>query len=117
MMKKLREFMAFDLDAFLKQKDIRVLASEPWLDYNQGSEGNPLGTKYKCIILSDDTEYKNPEDAGVNAGEALTIKVKGKAKTFKKLSRFKIIGAEATVYGEFSNMLSIKADDINFVEK
>ncbi|MDU5085955.1 MAG: hypothetical protein E6235_02780 [Anaerococcus vaginalis] len=116
-MKKLIEFMAFDLDAFLKEKDIRVLASEPWIDYSQGSDGKTIGTKYKCIIFSDNTKYKNPKDAGVNAVESLTIKVSAENKHFKKLSKVKIIEAEAKVYGDYSNMLSVKAKDIEFIEK
>lgn len=116
-MKKLREFLVFNLDSFFEGKDIRVLASEPWKDYGSESGLDIVGTKYKAIILADNTSYKNDKDNGNNTGEPLSIKVAGPAKPFKKLSKFKLIGAEATVYGEYSNLLSIKSKDIEFFEK
>lgn len=115
-MKKLREFMEFDIERFLKDKDVRVLACEPWKDYKD-NKGEIVGTKYKAIILTDSTQYKETEEKDINAGEALTIKVNKEAKNFKKFSKIELIGAEATVYGDYSNLLSIKAKDINFIEK
>ncbi len=115
-MKKLREFMEFKIDKFLEGKDIRVLACEPWKEYKD-NKGEIVGTKYKVIILSDLTKYKDTEEKDINAGEALTIKVYKEPKSFKKFSKVELIGAEATVYGDYSNLLSIKAKDINFIEK
>lgn len=115
-MKKLREFLKFDIERFLDGKDIRVLASEPWKEYKD-SKGEIVGTKYKAIILTDNTNYKETEEKDINAGEALTIKVNKEPKNFKKFSKVELIGAEATVYGDYSNLLSIKAKDINFIEK
>lgn len=116
-MKKLREFMEFKIDKFLEGKDLRVLATEPWKEYGNDKTGEIIGTKYKTIILNDNTKYNSGEDKGINSGESLTIKVKGEPKPFKKLSRVELINAQASVYGEFSNLLSVKAEDINFYEK
>ena len=82
-MKKLREFLNFDIQRFLEGKDIRVLACEPWKEYTD-NKGEIVGTKYKAIILTDSTKYKDTEEKDINAGEALTIKVSSGPKNFKK---------------------------------
>jgi len=116
-MKKLRQFNKFDCEAFFKDKDVRVLAHEDWNEYESGEVSKKLGTKYKCVIASDNTKYNDDNEIDVNAGEQVDIKVPSEAKDYKKFNRVQMINAVASVYGTFQNELSVIAEDVKFQEK
>lgn len=117
-MKKLREFNKFDTDAFFKDKDVRIISSEDWSEYEDGKISKQLGTKYKCIIASDNTEYKGDNIApDLNAGYQVDVKVPKKAKEFKKFSKITFVNSTASVYGTFMHELSVKAEDVTIIEK
>ncbi|MDT2745979.1 MULTISPECIES: hypothetical protein [Enterococcaceae] len=114
-MKGLREYQRFDANGYFEQKELRVMASEAWNEYSDGQVGKNLGTKYKCVIATDNTAYKNPETD--NTGEQVVVKVEKNAKDFKKFARVTLVNPSATIYGQFQNELSVKADDVEFLEK
>lgn len=117
-MKKLRSFLRFEIESFLKDKELRIVGAEPWQTYNDGVAGEVIGTKYKLVIATDNTVY-NPtdptRDARINEGEPLTVKINQPQKSYKKFAIVRLIDAEATVYGEFQNELSVTAKDIEFI--
>lgn len=113
-MKKLREFNKFDCEAFFKDKDVRVMAHEPWNDYEDGKITKELGTKYKCVIATDKTKYKGDDvKPDLNAGEQIDVKVPLPPQQFKKFSKITFINPTASVYGTFMSELSVKADDVD----
>lgn len=117
-MKKLREFQKFDAEAFFKEKDVRVLASEVWMEYGDGKNRNELGTKYKCVIATDNTKYSGENvQPDLNAGERIVVKVPQKAKQFGKFNRIVFVNPTGSVYGDFMSELSVKADDVEIITK
>ncbi len=121
-MKKLNLFNKFDYEAFAKGKVIYAIASEEKYEYVDGKVSDKFAhTVYKCAIVRDNTEYINPHTKEKftdvsNEGEALNIKVNGRAKSFKPMSQFKLVNPRATIWGEFQNNLSVTADDIEFIQ-
>ncbi|WP_130807934.1 hypothetical protein [Senegalia massiliensis] len=117
-MKKLRQFNKFDSVEFFKDKDVRVMAHEPWNEYDDGQITKQLGTKYKCVIATDNTKYDGTNVApDLNAGEQIDVKVPHPPKDYKKFSKIKFIDASASVYGTFMSELSVKADDVDIQSK
>lgn len=114
-MKGLREHLEFETKKFFDKKELRVIASEAWAEYVEGQVGKTLGTKYKCVIATDNTAYRNP--ATDNTGEQVDVKVEKPAKEFKKFARVSLINPTATVYGEYQNQLAVKAEDIEVLDK
>lgn len=111
-MKNLNKLMRFDSQTFFSNKDIRVVGDEPWIEYGaDGSTKAEKGTKYKCIIANDMTRYSD-DTVGGNDGEALVIKVEGRAKQYSKFAAIKVIEPECKVYGDYRNQLSVVAKDI-----
>lgn len=112
-MKKLREFNKFDCEAFFKDKDVRVMAQEPWNEYEDGKITKQLGTKYKCVIATDNTVYRGKDvEPDLNAGEQIDVKVPLPPKEFKKFNKITFVNPTASVYGTFMSELSVKADDV-----
>lgn len=106
-------FNKFDVDSFLKDKKIMIMNAKEYLNY----ETKVLeGYTYVCIIDTDNTEYAN-KARNLNEGEQFNVKVKGTKRPFKKYQFVKLVNPKATIYGEFRNFLSVKADDIKFMER
>ncbi|EXJ23868.1 hypothetical protein ADIAL_0660 [Alkalibacterium sp. AK22] len=115
-MKKLRQFNKFDAEGFFQEKDVRVMAHEPWNDYEDGQIAKQLGTKYKCVIATDNTTYDGDDvPADLNAGEQIDVKIAKQPKDYKKFSKIKFIQPTASVYGTFQSELSVKAEDIEII--
>lgn len=113
-MKFLNKLMKFNDAVFFSDKEIRVVGDEPWYEYSTvGSTKKVKGTKYKCIITLDKTKYSD-DTVGGNDGEALVIKVEGRAKPYKKFAIINVIEPESKVYGEYRNQLSVVAKDVEF---
>ncbi|TCT15283.1 hypothetical protein EDD68_1371 [Melghiribacillus thermohalophilus] len=117
-MKKLREFNRFDCEAFFKDKDVRVMSHEDWLEYDaDGKNPKVVGTKYKTVIATDRTEYKGADVApDLNAGEQVIVKVPKPPKEYKKFSKITFVNPTASVYGTFMSELSVKANDVDIVQ-
>lgn len=113
-MKKLRQFLKFDTEEFFKGKDVRVMADEPWYEYDDGRITKTLGTKYKCIIATDNTIYEGEDVApDLNGGEQIVVKVPKDRKDYKKFSKIHFVNPSASVYGQFQSELSVQAEDVN----
>ncbi|MFU2203911.1 hypothetical protein ACMZ62_09280 [Streptococcus pluranimalium] len=112
-LKKLRQFQVFDTEGFLKDKDIRIIADEPWVEYDgDGKIKGQLGVKAKCVIAVDNTDYGDNVDPDLNGGEQLVIKVTKPLPNYKKFASIVINNPAATVYGDYGNQLSITAESI-----
>lgn len=104
-MKKLRQYQEFNIDAFLDEKKVIIGSLKP---AGENDVKNGYGFILKAMIISD------PKNDEVNQGESLTIKLKkapqlkvGETLTFGDIH---LKNAHATVYGDYSNQLSIKAE-------
>lgn len=112
-MKNLSQFSMFDLPGFLTGKTLTVTAVGPWVDFDSKAH---MGTKVGVVITEDKTTYPPAKDGGVvtNLFERLTIKV-GKDVSVPIGATVEVINGRGTVYGEYRNQLSIKADDVKVV--
>lgn len=110
--KKLGEF--FDYDRFMRGKTVEVDGIEPWKDFNTKEI---LGTKVKGIITRDDTVYRSakPDEQVSNKYKHLVYKVPQKDFRVPLGSIIKPVNPVVTVYGQYHNQLSIKADDIQVI--
>lgn len=111
-MKKLSRFTFFDFEAFIKDKTLRTNAQQVWKDFNLGIE---LGTKIECVIIEDNTDYGESEEVN-NRFEKFWVKVPKKI-TVPMNVEVRLKNVEATIYGEYKNMLSCTASDIEIVGK
>lgn len=103
-------FVRFDIIAFLLGKILTVTSLKTWKDYDSGKE---LGTAVTVAITQDETEYR-PGEQGANMFEKFTIKVPVPITnvTVKIGDVVTPVNPVATVYGQYRNQLSVKADDI-----
>lgn len=114
-MKKLNLFRKFNFEAFEKGKKFVAIGKSAWTD--RDNKDNVLGVKYDVVIAVDKTDY------GAKDGEVINnLYEKFTVKTTKNIdipmnSEIKIVGAVASVYGEYSDKLSVVADDIQVVQK
>ena len=68
-MKKLRQFLQFDLRRFLEGKTLVAIAATPW----KGEKGEILGGRVETAIIKDSTDYGVP---GVtNIYEKIIVKI------------------------------------------
>lgn len=113
-LKGLHNFNRFEIDRFLKDKRLNVTGCSLWKDYDSGQI---LGTKVEVVIVEDNTPYKPKKDGTPvsNLYEKLTFKVDKKVDV--RIGEEVVpVNAVATVYGDYQNMLSIKASDIKVVQ-
>lgn len=112
-MKYLNQFNTFDLDKFLDGKKLVVLGCAPLKD---NDTGNVIGTRVSTVILADNTAYKRKEgETGSNRFEKLVIKV-NKLLTIPENSVVTPVNGVGSIYGEYRNQLSIKAEDIRVIQ-
>ena len=112
-LKKLGLFVRFDIDAFLNGKTLVVTGRRDWTDYDTKAH---LGVAYEVAIVNDATPYNTPNGEEVsNRFEKLTIKVKADNLPVKVNDVVKPVNAVATVYGQYRNQLSIKAESLEVV--
>lgn len=113
-LKKLNRFTYFDLDQFLTGKRLLVVGVSEWKDYDTQ---NVLGTKVEVVIAVDKTDYGAVEGEVIsNLYEKLIIKVAQVGLRFPLNTEVRLINAEAIVYGEYRNQLSITAENIEVVK-
>lgn len=110
-MKKLSQFTIFDIEAFLKEKRLMVIAQQEWKDYNTK---DLCGTKTELVIIQDNTDYG--EKGVTNLYEKIIVKVP-KVITLPMNAEVRLKNPEATVYGDYRNQLSIIAQDIEVISK
>lgn len=112
-LKKLSQFLRFDFEAFAKGKVFQVTGCSKWVDYDTKAY---MGTKVDVGIIKDVTQYQLKDGEIVsNRFEKLTFKVP-KDINVPVDAYVMPVNAVATVYGEYRNQLSIKADDIRILQ-
>lgn len=113
-MRKLRQFLKFDFDGFSKDKLFLVIGCRDW---NDDESGTHLGKKIDTVIIKDETQYEDKEGNFItNCYEKVTFKV-GKDVYVPEKSCVVPINAEASVWGKYSENLSVKCDDIRVLQK
>lgn len=108
-MKKLRQFLKFDHESFLKDKKFIVKETKPYFEYVNGEKTDKeLGTSVVCLVSEDNTKYADDEVA-VNLFETINFKVPGKQVDLAQQTAVKPVDIiKASVYGQFQNNLSIE---------
>lgn len=114
-MKGLKQFLQFDLDGFLADKEITFLDAKPYYLYENGKATDEVvGMKLECVITKDDTIYNNKEIS--NEYEKISIKIPGVGKAgIKRGSKLKIQGI-GKVWGDYSQNLSIEATNVQVIK-
>lgn len=109
--KGLKQFLEFNLDGFLKEKEITFISSKPYYNYIDGQVSDQVaGMKLECVITKDNTIYNNDEIT--NEYEKITIKVPRADKiNLKRGTKLKVEGV-GKVWGEYSQNLTIEATNI-----
>jgi|GEM_PF-570765 len=118
-MKGLKQFLTFDWDNFGKDKQFLVVGTGDYVEYGTN---NKLGSKIDTVIVKDTTNYsykdkeKDKDKPFTNLYEKLSFKVTKDI----DVSLNSIIVPEgeikATVWGDYSNNLSVVCSDIKIVE-
>lgn len=113
-MKHLNQFATFDFGAWSSAKDFICTGQRPWVDRDSGSV---LGTVVDAVIFRDNTVYKRKEgDTTTNRFEKISFKV-NKAVTVPADAPIRPVNPVATIWGDFRNNLSVKADDIELLPR
>lgn len=110
-LKKLRQFLKFDFDSFSKEKLFIVTGCREWKDEVKGV----LGTKVDAVIIKDETIYDGTDAKQLNRFEKITFKVT-KNVSVPENSYIAPINAKATVWGEYSDKLSVTCSDIRILQ-
>lgn len=110
-MKKLNHFLHFAWEDFAKEKRFLCTGTKPWKDYATSSI---LGTQIDTVIIHDGTHYGDDSNTN-NLYEKITFKVP-KELEIPVNTEVRPKGVVATVYGDYHNMLSAKAEDIVVVK-
>ena len=112
-MKKLVQFQRFDILAFVHGKEFTVCGIGEWLDFATKAH---LGTKLEVVISKDNTVYIQKDGEHItNLFEKLVFKVPKDIKV-PMGAIVEPVNAVATIYGEYQNNLSVKADDVKVVQ-
>ncbi|MCC4325218.1 hypothetical protein LMB33_00740 [Limosilactobacillus reuteri] len=110
--KKLSAFKQFDNQGFFGPKILMAMSEEPWLDFDSGKK---LGTKLNVVVWQDHSDYGDPTIT--NVGQTLSVKIAGREpQQIITPHLVRLINPEATIYGEYQNQLSVRADDVEDIE-
>lgn len=108
-MKKLRQYFGFDLRGFLAAKTLVALSSSPW----KGEKGEILGSRVETVIVKDETDYGTP---GVtNLYKKIIVKIPKTDFAVPSGAQVEIVNGVGSVYGDYSQNLSVKADDVKVI--
>ena len=114
-MKNLNQFIRFDFEQFSAGKVFQVNGVKPWKDYD-----NPekiLGTTIEVFVAEDKTHYITRDGSRFsNRGEKFSIKIPATSVDVDIDDIVVPVNPVATVYGDFRNQLSVKADDIEAID-
>lgn len=114
-LKKLSQFQYFDIDEFLEGKKLVTIGIQDWKEFETQ---NVVGSKVEVVIAIDKTKYEVANGEIVsNVYEKLTVKIPLKLTNVPMNAEIRLINPEAVIYGEFRNMLSITAENIEVIGK
>lgn len=113
-MKHLYLYQKFDLPAFLNGKELTVTDCHPWKDRDTQQE---MVTALDAAVTKDETAYPPTKDGRMvtNLFEKFTIKVP-KSVSVPVGAVITIVNGTGTVYGEYRNQLSVRAEDVKVVQ-
>lgn len=114
-MKQLSPFIKFDVDAFMRDKDLTAVGIKDLFAYVDGKPvGDPIGKKVECVITRDDTPYKPAKDGSpvTNLFERVSVKVLHNVNPDIIGCKVTLENAVGTVYGDYRNNLAISAENI-----
>ena len=115
-MKKLTQFTRFDWDAFAQGKAFQVTGIRP--RYDSDDRQRIIGSTVEVVIIRDDTQYQcKPGEVVTNLFEKVAIKLPQTKVAVQLGDYVQPVNATATVYGEYRDKLSVKADDILTMEE
>lgn len=114
-MKGLNSYNKFDWINFAKDKELVVTGCAEWKDYKTHQH---MGTRVYCVIAKDHTRYfyRGENVVGLNEFERLSIKIP-KTISVDRGAQITLVNPQATVYGQYSNNISVLADDIKVVNQ
>lgn len=111
-MRFLNQFSGFDTLRFLQGKELSVMSCRDWVDYSTKAH---MGTRVTVAITADQTEYQRKDgDDSTNLYEQFNVKCSKNLK-IPAGTRVELVNPVGTIYGDFRNQLSIRADDIQVV--
>lgn len=112
-MKGLSLYLSFLWPEFIKGKTLKAVSCGPWVDYDTKAH---MGTKVEAVIVEDNTVYPTKEGKVIsNLYERMQIKVRDKDISIPVGSVIEPINVAATVYGDYHNKLSVKAENVRVV--
>lgn len=106
-MKKLKLFAPFNAELFFSNLVLQFVKLEEV--YTKGIKS---GVKYHLLIITDNNNYG--DDSSLNLGELIKVKVENnKCNTNLTWGAIvELVCPRASIYGEYQNQLSVKADDV-----
>ena len=106
-MKKLKQFAPFNADLFFDKIDLQFTRVEPIK-----VDGATVGFRYNLLICEDQHNYG--EESSLNIGEVIKVKIEdvNSNTNFTFGQKVELINPRASIYGEYQNQLSVKADDV-----
>lgn len=110
-MKKLRQFLKFDLRAFLEGKTLITNGTADW----KNEKGEVVGTRVETVILVDNTDYGAPDVS--NKYSKIVVKIPKVGFKVPDGVQVELVNGVGTVYGDFSQNLSVKANDVRIVNQ
>ena len=106
-MKKLRLFAPFDAKLFFSNIELQFTKVEPIRDNDKS-----VGFRYNLLICDDQHNYG--EESSLNIGEVIKVKIEdvNSNTNFTFGQKVELINPRASIYGEYQNQLSVKADNV-----
>ena len=106
-MKKLKQFAPFNADLFFSKIELQFTKVEPIK-----VDGATVGFKYNLLICDDQHNYG--EESSLNIGEVIKVKIEdvNSNTNFTFGQKVELINPRASIYGEYQNQLSVKADNV-----
>ena len=106
-MKKLKQFAPFNAQLFFSKIELQFTKVEPIRENDK-----TVGFKYNLLICDDQHNYG--EESSLNIGEVIKVKIEdvNSNTNFTFGQKVELINPRASIYGEYQNQLSVKADDV-----
>ena len=106
-MKKLRLFAPFDAKLFFSNIELQFTKVEPIRE-----DDKTVGFRYNLLICDDQHNYG--EESSLNIGEVIKVKIEdvNSNTNFTFGQKVELINPRASIYGEYQNQLSVKADNV-----
>ena len=110
-MKKLRLFAPFDAQLFFSKIELQFTKVEPIRENDK-----TVGFKYNLLICDDQHNYG--EESSLNIGEVIKVKIEdvNSNTNFTFGQKVELINPRASIYGEYQNQLSVKADNVVLIK-